>query len=1428
MNSAQDVNATQSDADELDNDALGEKSKGTVQENIARLFACVGLDPPPQADPVAYAEYLRDRAVTTLKTFQENAAEDGSWSWIPDNEPPEEWFGRLSDDKLLSRIFIFRREFISREEARLQSEGLRKSIQSMEAAYAEAKRLLDEPVDEVEEEDSPEVDFARTAAGVDTAFREPTVKPAHEGDAEGELRATLRRQKAQVAAEETLKKANLELEKEWNAFIEKLLRRVYFSFKYKQKASDGRAIHLAVMNSKLSQGAGQLLNRLLKLKANIAEPCQQLAFNKRACVYPIHLAAGCGNASILKVLIEHRADVDLKTRVNESKKTKEIVSSVSDVGPRLLNGAFQAGAMQEYESELTDDDSHERVHDELQAMPNLEAPEAEHYTALHECAFFKRVKPVEVLIKAKADVNAKNREGSSVLHIAAKQGAWQVADLLVKSKADLRATDKGSNGFRGKTPLHRAVEHGNFPMRKLFMLAKRSVEDILLVASMSPPAAAELMIDADDAKDSGTTVHPSWRLGLVKEAKEVCLEERTVDKWCKLMSIAPQAAEYFLEALTVSPEVQDKNYHPLPAQANLRASEIVRSKYVLSMGLPQWSCYDESSQASRKGPPEPPKWHTHATKGLAPKVGSRPALAPGSPPPTSGFSHAQDRRRCCAWVARTLAAFKDWVVEGVLDRFDGPRDTVRVDIKVVMIRDLMCQEVFYVLKSTSHLHIFTKVAVRAIIQTAWHQTVSHFYYSHVFYRLVEILTLLGWVLWPPADDNEHFMTVRMTWSFLFAGACREAFYEILEIRGFFWLIVDLNVGTGHGKVMRFLENWMTLGNVCDLSAVGALFVMCCLAFRDEAKLDDHKELLAGVVLSRWVQLLISCRAFSSVGQKLLPIFQSTRAMGGIFCVTAFCFLGFLHAFWALAGEAMSVRGIFVDAVRFLLVGDGDGLDMVLGLGSSDGEPTIVAILMLLGALFSFCIWIMNLFIAGTDQAYEQALEYAHARFLQERASICLLCMFRPSLDWAHRFNIPSIAVRMVQAVIVFPVWVWLSGMPSVPTWSLALLLFLAMVLGEALLMDHPWKGHREFAAFAQAAKGAVYVAQCAQLSVARDSDHGGSSRRGRPQALRGVEVSESTRLPGSFVSPSGADLLSRDTLGSRLGDAEPSSSSWSEDSRRKRSPSEAAVPLPKISSYRSGLTSTPEAFSSSPQPPGGPHPPQDILRQPPLQPPPQMSATQSTPVTTARSDGGRAKGVGGMYLWICHREDYDEMDYWPSNAPAAEKIEGRVSALKRDGMYRSRKTLAEVASVKRRTDRLFDWVHEEVRVARNEIKQVELSARKDIQQVEVKMIKRLDEIKQLLSQIALNSGAAAGFRPADGGGSGSGSYPRPVHYGEAEVLRFDTMNTELAGRARVGIGGQALIPPSPAEAPIRPSPAESDVPLSGRLLSSSFFAHGRR
>src|SRR5205814_7283 len=93
-------------------------------------------------------------------------------------------------------------------------------------------------------------------------------------------------------------------------------------------------------------------------------------------------------------------------------------------------------------------------------------------TALDSTAENGHLAVVKLLLKAKADVNVKDKHGETALYRAAKNGHEAVVKLLLEAKADVNVRDES-----GRTALYMATENGHEGVVKLLLEAKADAKD---------------------------------------------------------------------------------------------------------------------------------------------------------------------------------------------------------------------------------------------------------------------------------------------------------------------------------------------------------------------------------------------------------------------------------------------------------------------------------------------------------------------------------------------------------------------------------------------------------------------------------------------------------------------------------------------------------------------------------------------------------------------------------------------------------------------------------------------------------------------------------------------------------------------------------------------------------------------------------------
>ncbi|HAM40163.1 MAG TPA: hypothetical protein DCP69_02185 [Candidatus Omnitrophica bacterium] len=138
----------------------------------------------------------------------------------------------------------------------------------------------------------------------------------------------------------------------------------------------------------------------------------------------IHEAGRAGNVAKVKQLLA---------------ETPGLVNETDLLGDTPLHVAVQVGSMELAELLLA-------------AKADVNAKANAGWTALHWAAYGRNTPMAELLLRNKADVNARNSVGYTPLHWAAWRNSKALVELLLAHKADVNAADHDR-----RTPLHYAV-----------------------------------------------------------------------------------------------------------------------------------------------------------------------------------------------------------------------------------------------------------------------------------------------------------------------------------------------------------------------------------------------------------------------------------------------------------------------------------------------------------------------------------------------------------------------------------------------------------------------------------------------------------------------------------------------------------------------------------------------------------------------------------------------------------------------------------------------------------------------------------------------------------------------------------------------------------------------------------------------------------
>ncbi|KAK8255637.1 ankyrin repeat-containing domain protein [Phyllosticta capitalensis] len=190
----------------------------------------------------------------------------------------------------------------------------------------------------------------------------------------------------------------------------------------------------------------------------------------------LHRAARKGNLEICEVLVNHRANLE--------SKTKEDLEFNAGMTPLLLASTYNHSPIVEFllgheaKVDAIDCEGYTSLHRAAE-YGNLESCEAlvNHCadlelktranwqaTPLQLAAWFKHVSVVNFLLSRGAKINERDENGRTSLHNAAKKGLLTICEVLLQHDAAMDLKDK-----KKKTPLFLAIQNGHSDVVKLLL-----------------------------------------------------------------------------------------------------------------------------------------------------------------------------------------------------------------------------------------------------------------------------------------------------------------------------------------------------------------------------------------------------------------------------------------------------------------------------------------------------------------------------------------------------------------------------------------------------------------------------------------------------------------------------------------------------------------------------------------------------------------------------------------------------------------------------------------------------------------------------------------------------------------------------------------------------------------------------------------------
>ena len=184
---------------------------------------------------------------------------------------------------------------------------------------------------------------------------------------------------------------------------------------------------------------------------------------------PLHIASADGKSEVVKVLLKWEADINAIDTIRQTPMHLASKEGHHQVVRILLQSSANSESNQNPLVMASRDWQVKRKL--LEKQVDIEAKDTNEQTSLHLAAKEGHYKVVEVLLEWKADTEAKDENEQTPLCLASRKGHFKVVELLIKGSANANATN-----HLDKTPLHFASEEGHLGVVELLIQANANVE----------------------------------------------------------------------------------------------------------------------------------------------------------------------------------------------------------------------------------------------------------------------------------------------------------------------------------------------------------------------------------------------------------------------------------------------------------------------------------------------------------------------------------------------------------------------------------------------------------------------------------------------------------------------------------------------------------------------------------------------------------------------------------------------------------------------------------------------------------------------------------------------------------------------------------------------------------------------------------------
>ena len=243
----------------------------------------------------------------------------------------------------------------------------------------------------------------------------------------------------------------------------------------------------------LNEESSAILDLLFKAGSNINTP---VTFGVKQGFTVLHLSAECGNENVIPLLLNKKADLNMKAREGLTPLHIAAINGYSGIVKLFLKYgavAFQKDAKKKSPLRWALEKRHEAV---AELLINYENPPSQKHTlpqvtddnrVLLSAINLGNISFVESLLKKGVPINTYWRNRENALHVAVNTGIEEMVNLILNHGANFRTATKD-----GKTPLYLAVERG--VPRIVEILLRRVAEDDSMILLAGPSGCTPLHV----------------------------------------------------------------------------------------------------------------------------------------------------------------------------------------------------------------------------------------------------------------------------------------------------------------------------------------------------------------------------------------------------------------------------------------------------------------------------------------------------------------------------------------------------------------------------------------------------------------------------------------------------------------------------------------------------------------------------------------------------------------------------------------------------------------------------------------------------------------------------------------------------------------------------------------------------------------------